>query len=57
MSGSSGRPPVRGFCTRTLQARSVDWGAVLDNTVPASGFWRSHQQHEHITLKELRAVR
>jgi hypothetical protein len=30
---------------------------MLDSTVPASGFWRSHQQHEHITLKELRAVR
>jgi tRNA G10 N-methylase Trm11 len=29
---------------------------VLDNTVPASRFWRSHQQHEHITLKELRVV-
>jgi hypothetical protein len=25
--------------------------------VPASGFWRSHQHHEHITLKEPRAVR
>jgi PP-loop superfamily ATP-utilizing enzyme len=30
---------------------------VLDNTVPASGFWRSHQKHEYITLKELRSVR
>ena len=29
----------------------------MDSTVPASGFWRSHQQHEHIILKELRAVR
>ena len=47
-------------CTRVLHADAsgeIGWGAVLDNTVPASGFWRSHQQHEHITLKELRAVR
>jgi hypothetical protein len=21
----------------------IGWGAVLDSTVPASGFWRSHQ--------------
>jgi hypothetical protein len=41
-SGPSGRLPVRGFCTQTLRARLVGrrcW------TVPASGFWRSHQQH------------
>jgi len=47
-------------CTRVLHADAsgeIGWGAVLDSTVPASGFWRSHQQHEHITLKELRAVR
>ena len=47
-------------CTRVLHADAsgeIGWGAVLDRTVPASGFWRSHQQHEHITLKERRAVR
>jgi hypothetical protein len=46
-------------CTQVLHADAsgeIGWGAVLDNTVPASGFWRSHQQHEHITFKELRAV-
>jgi hypothetical protein len=47
-------------CTRVLHADAsgeIGWGAVLDSTVPASGLWRSHQQHEHIALKELRAVR
>jgi hypothetical protein len=46
-------------CTRVMHADAsgeIGWGAVLDSTVPASGFWRSHQQHEHITLKEPRAV-
>jgi hypothetical protein len=35
----------------------IGWGAVLQNTVPAQGFWREHQKSRHITFKELMAVR
>lgn len=33
------------------------WGAVLNGTVPARGFWSADQQQQHITWKELVAVR
>jgi hypothetical protein len=33
------------------------WGAALNMTVPAQGFWRAHQQHHIIAMKELKAVR
>ena len=35
----------------------VGWGAAVELTVPAQGFWRAHQMKHHITLKELKAVR
>jgi len=37
-------------------ASELAWGGVLNNSVPARGFWRAHQRREHITLLELRAV-
>ena len=37
-------------------ASELAWGGVLNNLVPARGFWRAHQRREHITLLELRAV-
>ena len=38
-------------------ASDTGWGGVLNERLPAHGFWRLHQKGEHITLKELRAVR
>ena len=35
----------------------IGWGAALELTVPAQGFWRCHQKWHHITMKELKAVR
>lgn len=37
-------------------ASKLAWGAVLNLRKPARGYWRPHQQNEHITLLELRAV-
>jgi hypothetical protein len=37
-------------------ASELAWGGVLNQRLPARGFWRAHQLREHITLLELRAV-
>ena len=36
---------------------SVGWGAVLNNHVEARGFWYGPDRQQHITWKELKAVR
>ena len=36
---------------------TLGWGAVRDLTEPAQGFWRAHQRHHIIAMKELKAVR
>ena len=33
------------------------WGGVLNGTLPVRGDWTEREQRQHITLKELRAVR
>jgi hypothetical protein len=38
-------------------ASKKGWGAVLNQRRQARGFWRGHQQSEHINVQELRAVR
>lgn len=38
-------------------ASPMGWGGVLNDSVPAHGFWRPHQRAEHINVLELRAVR
>ena len=38
-------------------AADDDWGAWLDNLVPARGFFTTEERSRHITLKELMAVR
>ena len=37
-------------------ASQLAWSGTLNERLPAKGFWRPHQQPEHITSKELRAV-
>jgi len=48
------RPPT----TQTMHcdASGWAWGGLLNRTVPARGFFRSHQLHHHISWKELKAV-
>jgi hypothetical protein len=36
---------------------TVGWGGVLNGLTPARGLWRPEQESNHITLKELKAVR
>ena len=36
---------------------SIGWGAVLDGSVVARGYWREHQRQGNICCKELLAVR
>ena len=45
--------------TAVLHCDALDtgWGGVLNQSEGARGFWRPAQLQEHITLKELRAVR
>lgn len=45
--------------TATLHCDSsgFGWGAVLNGAAPARGFWSAEQQEQHITWKELVAVR
>jgi len=38
-------------------ASKLAWGAVLNQLVPARGFWTAHERRRHITFLELRAVR
>jgi hypothetical protein len=54
----NGRDIWRSPFTATLHcdASKLAWGGVLNMTRPARGFWKPHQQLEHITLLELRAV-
>jgi hypothetical protein len=33
------------------------WGAVLNEHIEARGFWSKEDEHQHITWKELKAVR
>ena len=54
----NGRDIWRSPCTAILHcdASKLAWGATLNLRLPARGYWRPHQQREHITLLELRAV-
>jgi hypothetical protein len=58
-SQHNGRPIHRAVETAYLHVDSSDygWGAVLNNLHAARGFWTSPTLQEHITLKELQAVR
>jgi hypothetical protein len=38
-------------------ASKLAWGAVLNQHLPARGFWSPHERRQHITFLELRAVR
>lgn len=42
--------------TLHTDASKLAWGAVLNNTVPAQGFWRPRDRSNHITYLELLAV-
>ena len=42
--------------TLHTDASKLAWGAVLDSTVPAHGFWRPRDRSRHITYLELLAV-
>ena len=55
----NGRPIWRVPTTRTLHtdASNSGWGAVLDDSQVARGFWRPAQALLHITCRELLAVR
>ena len=55
----NGRPIVRAPTTHTLHtdASNTGWGAVLDSSQVARGFWRPAQALLHITCRELMAVR
>jgi hypothetical protein len=33
------------------------WGAALNEHVEARGFWSKEDEHQHITWKEVKAVR
>lgn len=46
----------RPLSTIHTDASDTGWGAVLQNIVPAQGFFRGGQQALHITAKELTAV-
>ena len=54
----SARPIWRSPQTALLHcdASPLAWGGVLNQRLPARGFWRAQQRREHITLLELRAV-
>lgn len=47
--------PQKGAVMHT-DASDYGWGAVLDELVPARGFFNQEQLRQHITEKELRAV-
>lgn len=55
----NGRPIHRAVESAYLHVDSSDygWGAVLNNQLPARGFWATPTREEHITFKELQAVR
>ena len=38
-------------------SRGYGWGAVLNDHVEARGFWSTNDPEEHITYKEMKAVR
>eukprot|EP00873_Tetraselmis_striata_P029909 jgi/Tetstr1/450173/TSEL_037214.t1 len=39
-----------------VDSSSYEWGAVLNETTEARGFWCDGDREVHITLKELKAV-
>jgi Reverse transcriptase (RNA-dependent DNA polymerase) len=55
----NGRPIWRSPHSALLHcdASKLAWGAVLNISVPARGFWTPHERRQHITFLELRAVR
>jgi ribonuclease HI len=55
----TGRAIWRSPMTASLHcdASPKGWGGVLNNRVPAHGFWHPHQRDLHINQLELRAVR
>jgi ribonuclease HI len=58
-SQSNGRPIFRSVETAYLHVDSSDfgWGAVLNDKQEARGFWGIEDRQQHITFKELKAVR
>eukprot|EP00873_Tetraselmis_striata_P001327 jgi/Tetstr1/421591/TSEL_012535.t1 len=58
-SQSSGKPIHRPVETAYLHTDSSDygWGGVLNGRLEAWGFWSSADERQHITWKDLKAVR
>ena len=58
-SQQNGRPIWRAVETAYIHVDSSDfgWGAVLDDHHQARGFWGLQDRNQHITFKELKAVR
>ena len=58
-SQQNGRPVWRAVETAYIHVDSSDfgWGAVLDDHHQARGFWGLQDRGQHITFKELKAVR
>ena len=56
---ANGRPIFRAVETAYLHVDSsaYGWGAVLNNQAEARGFWYDTDRQQHITFKELKAVR
>jgi hypothetical protein len=58
-SHPNGKPiqkPVETACLHTDNS-GYGWGAVLNEHLEARGFWSAHDECQHITWKELKAVR
>jgi hypothetical protein len=56
---SNGKPihkPVENAYLHT-DSSGYGWGAALNNHLEARGFWSKEDEQQHITWKELRAVR
>jgi hypothetical protein len=55
----NGAPIFKAIETTYLHCDSIGfgWGAVLNDCIEAREFWSGSDKHEHITYKELKAVR
>ena len=55
----NGSPIFKAVETAYLHCDSsgFGWGAVLNDCIEARGFWSGSDKQEHITFKELKAVR
>jgi hypothetical protein len=56
INGKSIHRPIE---TDYIHCDSIDcgWGAILNGRLESRGFKRIHDEHQHITLKELKALR